>query len=83
MEAEIEDFIEGFNQPTFRGMRINGTRSLRGRVTTDGAGCEILFEVYQRRSLHRAGCKAQWRVIEIECRWRHLRSAGLSSSSRS
>jgi hypothetical protein len=24
--AEIEDFIEGFNQPTFRGMRINGVR---------------------------------------------------------
>jgi len=26
MEAEIEDFIEGFNQPTYRGMRINGER---------------------------------------------------------
>jgi len=25
-EAEIEDFIEGFNQPTYRGMRINGVR---------------------------------------------------------
>jgi len=24
--AEIEDFIEGFNQPTFCGMRINGQR---------------------------------------------------------
>jgi hypothetical protein len=24
--AEIEDFIEGFNQPTYRGMRINGVR---------------------------------------------------------
>jgi hypothetical protein len=24
MLAEIEDFIEGFNQPTYRGMRING-----------------------------------------------------------
>jgi hypothetical protein len=22
--AEIEDFIEGFNPPTYRGMRING-----------------------------------------------------------
>jgi hypothetical protein len=22
MLAEIEDFIEGFNQPTFRGMRV-------------------------------------------------------------
>ena len=24
--AEIEDFIEGFNQPTYRGMRVNGVR---------------------------------------------------------
>jgi hypothetical protein len=24
MLAEIEDFIEGFYQPTYRGMRING-----------------------------------------------------------
>ena len=24
--AEIEDFIEGFNQPTFRGIRVNGVR---------------------------------------------------------
>jgi hypothetical protein len=23
-EAEIEDFLEGFNQPTYRGMRVNG-----------------------------------------------------------
>jgi hypothetical protein len=23
---EIEDFLEGFNQPTYRGMRINGQR---------------------------------------------------------
>jgi hypothetical protein len=26
MLAEIEDFIEGFNQPTYRGMRVNGQR---------------------------------------------------------
>ena len=26
MLAEIEDFIEGFKQPTYRGMRINGQR---------------------------------------------------------
>jgi hypothetical protein len=26
MNAEIEDFIEGFKQPTYRGMRINGQR---------------------------------------------------------
>jgi hypothetical protein len=25
-DVEIEDFIEDFNQPTFRGMRINGVR---------------------------------------------------------
>jgi hypothetical protein len=25
-DAEIEDFLEGFNQPTYRGMRINGQR---------------------------------------------------------
>jgi hypothetical protein len=27
MLAEIEDFIEGFNQPTYRGMRVNGVRA--------------------------------------------------------
>jgi hypothetical protein len=26
MLAEIEHFIEGFNQPTYRGMRIDGVR---------------------------------------------------------
>jgi hypothetical protein len=26
-EAEIEDFLEGFNQPTYRGMRVNGQRA--------------------------------------------------------
>jgi hypothetical protein len=26
VRAEIEDFLEGFNQPTYRGMRINGVR---------------------------------------------------------
>jgi hypothetical protein len=25
-EAEIEDFLEGFNQTTYRGMRVNGQR---------------------------------------------------------
>jgi hypothetical protein len=28
-DAEIEDFLEGFNQPTYRGMRINGVRVAR------------------------------------------------------
>ena len=26
IEAEIEDVLEGFNQPTWRGMRVNGER---------------------------------------------------------
>jgi hypothetical protein len=26
MLQEIEDFLEGFNQPTYRGMRINEVR---------------------------------------------------------
>jgi hypothetical protein len=26
MDAEIEDFLEGFNLPTHRGMRINGVQ---------------------------------------------------------
>jgi hypothetical protein len=26
MQAEIEDFLEGFNQPAYRGMRVNGVR---------------------------------------------------------
>jgi hypothetical protein len=26
INAEIEDFLEGFNQPTYRGMRIDGVR---------------------------------------------------------
>jgi hypothetical protein len=30
MLMEIEDFLEGFNQPTYRGMRVNGSGSLRG-----------------------------------------------------
>jgi hypothetical protein len=30
MLAEIEDFIEGFNQPTYRGMRSMGSGWLRG-----------------------------------------------------
>ena len=26
MEAEIEDFVEGFKQPAYRGMRVDGQR---------------------------------------------------------
>jgi hypothetical protein len=36
MLAEIEDFSEGVNQPTYRGMRINGQRSQRGHSSTGG-----------------------------------------------
>jgi hypothetical protein len=25
-DAAIEDFLEGFNQPTYRGTRVNGVR---------------------------------------------------------
>jgi hypothetical protein len=39
MLAEIEDFLEGFNQPTYRGTRINGVRvatwSFRDRWSGD------------------------------------------------
>jgi hypothetical protein len=35
MQAEIEDFLEGFNQPTYRGMRVNGVR-LGTRSSSDG-----------------------------------------------
>jgi len=44
MAAEIEDFLEGFKQPTYRGMRVNGVRSMGsgwrpGAASTAGAGC--------------------------------------------
>jgi hypothetical protein len=35
MKAEIEDFLEGFNQPTYRGMRVNGVR-VATRSSRDG-----------------------------------------------
>jgi hypothetical protein len=34
MLQETEDFIEGFNQPTFRGMRVNGSGRTPGRAST-------------------------------------------------
>src|SRR5260370_28485529 len=36
--AEIEDFIEGFNQPTYRGMRINGQRVATSSSQRSGCG---------------------------------------------
>jgi hypothetical protein len=38
INAEIEDFLEGFNQPTYRGMRINASGSLPGHPSTGGQG---------------------------------------------
>ena len=38
MLQEIEDFLEGFNQPTYRGMRINGSGWLRGHPSKGGPG---------------------------------------------
>jgi hypothetical protein len=39
MLVEIEDFIEGFNQPTYRcGSMASGCRS--GLASTAGAGCD-------------------------------------------
>ena len=41
--AEIEDFLEGFKQPTYRGIRVNGVRvpvwsSLPDRAERRGKG---------------------------------------------
>jgi hypothetical protein len=37
--AEIEDFLlEGFNQPTYRGIRVNGFGSLPGHPEMGGPG---------------------------------------------
>ena len=44
MEAEIEDFLDGFSQPTWRGMRIDGGGCRSGQASTAGAGCS-----YRRR----------------------------------
>ena len=45
MLAEIEDFIEGFNQPTYRGMRVNGQRvatwSSQHGWSGEPAGCGV------------------------------------------
>jgi hypothetical protein len=38
MLAEIEDFIEGFNQPSYRGMRINGVRVATWSSQHGGSG---------------------------------------------
>jgi hypothetical protein len=40
-DAEIEDFFEGFKQPTYRGMRINGVRvaTWSSRDGWSGDGC--------------------------------------------
>ena len=38
MLAEIEDFIEGFNRSTYRGMRVDGVGSPPGHPSTGGQG---------------------------------------------
>jgi hypothetical protein len=38
MMAEIEDFIEGFNQPAYRSMRVNGQRVATCHPSMDGQG---------------------------------------------
>jgi hypothetical protein len=41
MLAEIENFLERFNQPTYRGMRVNGENGCRsGRASRAGVGCK-------------------------------------------
>ena len=40
---EIEDFLEGFNQPTYRGMRVNGQRVARGHPSMGGLGIQGLM----------------------------------------
>jgi hypothetical protein len=41
MLAEIEDFLEGFNQPTHRGMRINWVRVATWSSQTAGVGSSV------------------------------------------
>jgi hypothetical protein len=36
--AEIEDFLEGFNQPTYRGMQVGGVRVATWSPSTGGWG---------------------------------------------
>jgi hypothetical protein len=38
-DTEIADFLEGFNEPTWRGERINGVGVATGRASTAGVGC--------------------------------------------
>ena len=40
IEAEIQDFLEGFKQPTWRRMRINGEACLSGQASMAGAACD-------------------------------------------
>jgi hypothetical protein len=40
IRGPIEDFLEGFNQPTYRNMRVNGSGWLPDRAGTAGARCD-------------------------------------------
>jgi hypothetical protein len=45
MQQEIEDFIEGFNQPTYRGMWINRQRVATCHPSTGGQGIAGLMRI--------------------------------------
>jgi hypothetical protein len=52
INAEIEDFLEGFNQPTYLGMRINGQRvALPGHPSTVGVCSNAFVALIERRGL--------------------------------
>ena len=63
MLAEIEDFLEGFNQPTYRGMRIN-----RVVVATSGIAGAGYFAnrtaPNSRRPVHPGGQVARGSPLE-------------------
>jgi hypothetical protein len=52
MLAEIEDFIEGFNQPTYRGMRINGSGCRSGLASTARAAGNSRLGMADMRADH-------------------------------
>jgi hypothetical protein len=62
MQQEIEDFIEGFNQPTFRGMRVNGVRVATWSHPEMG-GPGIRGQVRSGYSEPLRRCGQEWSVI--------------------
>ena len=43
MMAEIEHYLEGFNQPNYRGMRVNGVRVQTWSSQPGRVGCRSRF----------------------------------------